>query len=56
LFVQGILSNVFRKSDFVTNFAITGVMFILTRSSCGSPWYGYIKNVIYQGKELKQND
>jgi hypothetical protein len=29
--VQGILSNVFRKSDFETNFATTGMVFILTR-------------------------
>jgi hypothetical protein len=31
-FVQGILSNVFHKSDFVTNFAKTDMMFILTPS------------------------
>jgi mannose-6-phosphate isomerase-like protein (cupin superfamily) len=32
-FGQGILSNIFHKSDFVTNFATTGMMFILSPSS-----------------------
>jgi hypothetical protein len=36
-FVQEFLLNAFRKSDFVTNFATTGMVFILTRSIVLSP-------------------
>jgi hypothetical protein len=53
-FVQGILSNVFRKSDFATNFATSGMVFILTRYIVVRQGIGIKKcNISGKGVETK---